>query len=128
MSVIAWRTDDAHHAVPIDLSIYSVQAAIRAAYKLTDRAFVYLRRDDEAPDSKLWIFLFGRSANADVRPFVLELMNELVDQQLRVQLDTEFKDVRTLIVAQAFAEGNLLDPNDERIDYRADPHEAGKRR
>ena len=55
-------------------------------------------------------------------------MNELVDQQLRVQLDAEFRDVRTLIVAQAFAEGNLLDPNDERIDYRTDPREAGKRR
>ena len=128
MSLIAWRTDDAHHAVPIDLSVYSAQAVIRAAYKLTDRAFVYLRRDDDAPDSKLWVFLFGRSATADVKPFVLELMNELVDQQLRVQLDAEFRDVRTLIVAQAFAEGNLLDPNDERIDYRTDPREAGKRR
>jgi His-Xaa-Ser system protein HxsD len=128
VSLIAWSTDKAHHAVPIDLSIYSVPAVIRAAYKLTDRAFVYLQRDDDALETKLWVFLFGRSATTDVGPLILELMNELVDQQLRVQLEAEFKDVRTLIVAQAFAEGNLLDPNDERIDYRADPREAGKRR
>ena len=37
-----------------------------------------------------------------------EFFNELLDQQIRFSLDAEFAPLRTLIVAQAFSEGNLL--------------------
>lgn len=98
-----------------------------AAYKMTDRVFVYLQRD--ADDStRLWVYFFSRLARADAKPHALEFFNELTDQQLRVQLEQQFHDVRTLIVAQAFAEGNLLAPDDEHLDYRTDPHDAGKHR
>lgn len=128
MSLIAWKTDDAHYAVPVDLTIHSLPAVIRAAYKLSDRVFAFLQRDEVTPDKRVWVFLFGRSPKTDLSAVVGELTNELIDQQLRVQLEAEFKHVRTLIVAQAFAEGNLLDQSDDRTDYRTDPHEASKRR
>ena len=128
MSLISWQIDVAHQAVPIDLSIYSQQAVIRAAYKLTDRAFILLKREDSSQPGSITAFLMGRTAQADLKPVVLEFMNELIDQQLRVQLESQFGDVRTLIVAQAFAEGNLLSPDDEGADNRADPQEARRRR
>jgi His-Xaa-Ser system protein HxsD len=125
--ISAWSVDRAHVAVPVDLTVYAVPAVLRAAYKLTDRVFVYLQRDTSLPD-RLWAVFFGRERTADVEPFVLEFMNEVADQQLRVQLEAQFHDVRTLIVAQAFAEGNLLTADDDDGDYRTDPAGARERR
>lgn len=127
VSLIAWKTDDAHLAIPIDLTLYTLPAVMRAAYKMTDRVFVFLQRDVDNPQM-LWAYFFSRLRSADAKPLVLEFLNELTDQQLRVQLEQQFHDVRTLIVAQAFAEGNLLTPDDEHLDYRTDPKDASKRR
>ena len=127
MSLIAWKLDDGHLAVPIDLTVCSARAALRAAYKMTDRAFIFLHRDS-TDTNKMWAFFVARVANADVKPMMLEFQNELIDQQLRVQLEAQFHDVRTMIVAQAFAEGNLLASDDEHADYRTDPQGAGVRR
>jgi len=125
--ITAWRLDQAHVAVPVDLSVYSLDAAMRAAYKFTDRCFVLLHRNPTVAQ-QLLIFLAGRSANADLSSAVLELHNELLDQQLRCRLEAQFNDVRTLIVAQAFSEGNLIDPNADDGDYLSDPLGAGKHR
>jgi His-Xaa-Ser system protein HxsD len=127
VSLIGWKLDDGHLAVPIDLSVFSSQAALRAAYKMTDRVFIVLQRDS-TDTRKMWALFVGRMANTDVKPIVLEFQNELIDQQLRVQLEAQFHDVRTMIVAQAFAEGNLLGADDEHADYRTDPKDAGSRR
>lgn len=126
--LIALRSSDATHALAVDLSIFSVRAVLSTAYQFTDRVFVYLARDNECPDSKLWVFLFGKTGNSNITNLVRDFMNELVDQQLRTQLASEFRDVRTLIVAQAFSEGNLLNPGDDDSDYRTDPQRASRPR
>jgi His-Xaa-Ser system protein HxsD len=125
-TVVAWRLDQAHVAVPIDLTLFSIDAVMRAAYKFTDRCIVLLRRDDDP--NILVAFLAGRSTSTDVSTIVLEFNNELLDQQLRCRLEEQFSDVRTLIVAQAFSEGNLIDPDADDGDYRNDPHGAGTHR
>jgi His-Xaa-Ser system protein HxsD len=124
---VAWALNQAHVAVPIDLRLFTLGAVMRAAYRLTDRCFVWLEHSSEDGNA-LVAYVIGRSPTADVGAAVLELQNELVDQQLRVQLEEQFKDVRTLIVAQAFSEGNLIDPNTDEGDYRNDPVNAGKHR
>ena len=125
--LVGWRLDAAHVAVPIDLRLYSREAALRAAYKLTDRCFVLLERDSDAGHTII-AFLAGRSASADLGALALELRNELIDQQLRCTLEQQFNDVRTLIVAQAFSATNLLDPDADEGDFRGDPLGAGSNR
>ena len=123
---MAWKLDQAHIAIPVDLQVYSLDAAMRAAYKLTDRCFVFLERDQSS--GGLMVFLIARSPSADLSPLALEFRNELLDQQLRCRLEEQFRDVRTLIVAQAFSEGNLVDPDADAGDYRDDPLGAGRHR
>src|SRR6266849_940963 len=123
--VIPWRISSAHIAIPVDLTVYTIDAIMKAAYKLTDRCFVLLQRPHV---NQCMVLLVGRSPTADVQPLALEFHNELLDQQLRCRLEEQFKDVRTLIVAQAFSEGNLLDPHADTGDYRTDPLGAGKHR
>jgi len=57
-----------------------------------------------------------------------DFSNELIDQRLRERLEQQFGDVRTLIVAQAFAEGNLLDAASADGDYASDPQGIGRLR
>ena len=64
-------------------------------------------------------------AVSDLDHLLGEFANELVDQQLRVRLETQFADMRTLIVAQAFSEGNLLDSTQIEGDIQADPRGIG---
>ena len=125
--LVAWRLNVAHLALPVDLTIYSLDAVIRAAYKLTDRCFTFLERHPDR-ETEVVVYIVGRSQSSDLSALAFEFRNELVDQQLRCRLEEQFKDVRTLITAQAFSEGNLIDGDADEGEYRSDPLGAGTHR
>jgi His-Xaa-Ser system protein HxsD len=116
-----------HAGLRLDPDIYTVDVALAAGYKFTDRVFVWLQSD---PGSGGYI-VFLRPKNpqdaANLSALAGEFANELLDQALRERLERQFGSVRTLIVAQAFAEGNLLDAVST-SDARTDPEGAGSRR
>jgi His-Xaa-Ser system protein HxsD len=114
-------------ALEIDLSVYSTGAVLRAAYKFTDRCYVFLARSAEDP-SLLVVTLGTKLRQVESRLLAGEFANELIDQQLRENLAKEAGPIRELIVAQAFAEGNLLDPQRDDGDYQDDPLGIGWRR
>jgi His-Xaa-Ser system protein HxsD len=107
--------------IEIDTSIYSREAVVRASYKFSDRCHILLDSHPERA-GHLLVYLDPKTAIADLQTIYGEFANELLDQQLREQLEGQFADVRTLIVAQAFAEGNLLDVDRDEGDYVADLH------
>ena len=111
-------------SLEIDTSIYSKEAILRAVYKFTDRCYVVLRTDTERLCSCKAHFTSKTNAT-DIVALCGEFANELVDQQLRVQLEAQFGAVRSVIVAQAFAEGNLLDRDRDEDNYETDPHGIG---
>jgi hypothetical protein len=82
---------------------------------------------DSDGDSR-WAAYLSVADEAVLDSLVGEFCNELTDQQLRVVLEKEFGELRTLIVAQAFSEGNLLDPDRETADDKADPRGTRIRR
>jgi His-Xaa-Ser system protein HxsD len=120
----AWTLGRRQVALQIDLALYSVDAVMRTAYKFTDRCYLFLSR----AGGSLIAAIVPKRKDADLEDLLGQFSNELIDQRLRESLDQQFGQVRTLIVAQAFAEGNLLDPAQDDGDYHADPHGAGRRR
>lgn len=114
-------------AVEIDLGIYCLDAVLRACYAFTDRCYLLLMRG-EPPRDRLQVFAQAKRPELDVRVLLGEFANELLDQQLRRAVAEETGAVRELIVAQAFAEGNLLDRDRDDGDYDTDPRGAGRRR
>lgn len=123
----AWSLGGQHVALRVDTGLFSAEALLRAAYKFTDRCFVFLQRDEAQPNIA-WAVLTGKPGAGDIRALVGEFANELVDQRLREGLSREFGPIQTLIVAQAFAEGNLVEPDRDDGDYHADPQGTGRRR
>jgi His-Xaa-Ser system protein HxsD len=106
-------------ALEVDPSLYSVNAVLRAAYRFTDRCYVFLARAEDEPP-RIVVTLTAKDGKQAPAAWIGELSNELIDQQLREELGRETQLIRELIVAQAFAEGNLLDQGDE-DGYEQDP-------
>lgn len=123
---IAVRIGDASAALQVDTTIYGLDAILRACYKYTDRCYLFLAREPESADL-VNIFFMGKD-RTDLADVMGEFCNELVDQSLRLALSREFGPIRELIVAQAFSEGNLLDPQRDEGDYAGDPLGIGERR
>lgn len=112
-------------ALVVDLSIYSLPAVLRATYRFSDRCFFFLRKESAGT---VTIHLQNRAAGEPADRWLGDLVNELLDQQLRRLLEQEAGPLRELIAAQAFAEGNLLDADRDEGDYRRDPLGIGRTR
>jgi His-Xaa-Ser system protein HxsD len=113
-------------ALEIDLGVYALEAVLRACYKFTDRCYLLLARSES--QGRLQVFAQTKGPSVSLQAVVGEFANELLDQQLRRAIVEEAGPVRELIVAQAFAEGNLLDQDRDDGDYEADPRGIGRRR
>lgn len=112
-------------ALEVDLSLYSRQAVLRSCYKFTGRCYVFMAHPEEP--GWLAVTFMAKTPESAPRDLVGEFYNELLDQQIREALETEMRPVREMIVAQAFAEGNLLDPLRDEGNYEEDPLGIGLR-
>jgi His-Xaa-Ser system protein HxsD len=111
-------------ALAVDTSVFAVAAVLRATYKVTDRCHVFVERAE--PDAvRVVVTLRPKAPGVCLDLVVGELANELIDQQVREVLAQEAGTVREIIVAQAFAEGNLLDSDRDQGDYLDDPEDIG---
>jgi His-Xaa-Ser system protein HxsD len=88
----------------VDTTLYSSDALFRACYKFTDRGYLFLRR---AGADAVAVAFRKRTPEADLGRMVGEFANELIDQRLRALVAEQTRNVRELIVAQAFAEARF---------------------
>jgi His-Xaa-Ser system protein HxsD len=106
-------------AIEVDLSLYSLQAVFRACYKFTNHCYLFLSHTEDP--SWLAVTLLAKDGKQNSHNLAGELYNEFLDQQIREALSFEMGPIRELIVAQAFAEGNLLDSMRDEGNYQEDP-------
>lgn len=124
--VPAQTMQDGMVGLEVDRAVFSVDAVLRAAYKFTDRFHIFVQTHNTT--SSRWLVVMRPKSGSITIDAAGEFANELIDQRLRERLEQQFGDVRTLIVAQAFAEGNLLEPDREEADYKTDPRGIGRLR
>jgi His-Xaa-Ser system protein HxsD len=124
VSLPAWMSGDRVAALSVSREVYSRKVVLAAAYKLSDRCAILV--DVVEPDR--WVLYLVAQPGGDAKPLLSILISELGDQSLREYLEAEFGPVRTLIVAQAFSEGNLLDPRRDDGDHSLEPRRTGERR
>lgn len=124
LPIPAWTIGETAAAVSVSRAVYSRRALLAAGYKLSDHCVVLV--DEDGADR--WVVYLLARPGANVQPTLTAFIRELGDQALRDRLEEEFGAVRTLIVAQAFSEGNLLDPQRDDADHRLDPRGTERRR
>src|SRR2546422_9628688 len=85
----------------------------------TDRAYLHLRRRKLGHVS---VYITPKEQAGELTALAGEFANELLDYQVRSLVSAESGKIRELIVAQAFAESNLLDePSDDNASSQSDP-------
>lgn len=105
-------------AAEVDLSIYTLEAVFRACYKFTSLCYLFLARTEQP--NWLIVTFQAKISGESLAHLPGDFFNELIDQQIREILEAEVGPIRELIVAQAFAEGNLLDPLRDEGNYEED--------
>jgi His-Xaa-Ser system protein HxsD len=83
----------------VPLELYQKEAILFAAHTFIDRCYV-----DIDPSSEKCINVSFRQKNKDIQldNIALEFCNELLDQQIRLNVEKSYGNIRDLIVKQAF--------------------------
>jgi His-Xaa-Ser system protein HxsD len=97
-----------------------MDALFRVCYAFTDKCYLFLEPKEETP-SVINVRFTRKEADHDLAPLAGEFSNALVDQRVRLEISAETKAVRELIVAQAFAEADLIDRSLSESSYIDDP-------
>lgn len=122
----AWveQTSDDSLAISVSLGIYPLETLFRVCYLFTDRCFLFLSPNEDR--SAVKVQFAKRIPDCGLRAVVGEFGNELVNQRVRMDIANETRSIRELIVAQAFAEADLLDRSIPNSDYHSDPKGIAK--
>jgi len=101
----------------VDLSVYSLEAVLKSAYRFSGRCYLVLRTVDE------------RTVHVDIRPkqpedsadaVMGEFLNDLIDQRLRSRVAAETAVVRDRIMAHALSQSGFIRPDLESADATSD--------
>ena len=110
----------------VDTKIYSLEALFRTCYVFTDRCYLFL---EPSNDPQIIAVRFAsKSSDGALSITTAEFSNELVNQRVRLDIANETRSIRELIVAQAFAEADLLDRSDSEASYTDDPRGINTRK
>ena len=104
----------------VDTSIYSLDALCRVCYAFTDRCYLFLQAQEGMP-LVINVRFTRKGDDCDLASLAGEFSNALIDQRVRLQISAETKAIRELIVAQAFAEADLIDRSLSESTYIDDP-------
>jgi His-Xaa-Ser system protein HxsD len=110
----------------VDTKIYSLEVLFRTCYAFADRCYLFLEPSDDPQNVR--VRFASKSSDGALSTTAAEFSNELVNQRVRLDIANETRSIRELIVAQAFAEADLLDRSDSEASYVDDPRGINTRR
>ena len=85
--------------IKIEMSIYDKVAALKTCYVFQDKCHTSLEPESE---SIVKVTLIPKKESLDLLEIEKQFRDELIDQQIRVENDKLFSDIRKMIVEQAF--------------------------
>lgn len=118
---LSWVQDvlDDSLVIAVNSDLYSREALFRVCYLFTDRCYLFLSQEEGSPVIR--VCFTSKSPETDLSRLAGEFSNELINQKVRLDVAAETKAIRELIVAQAFAEADLLGGGESEADYVNDP-------
>jgi His-Xaa-Ser system protein HxsD len=93
--------------IDVDMTLYPRPVLFRTCYVYTDRCYIFLT---PLADTIVRV-RFRPRPGLPLEAVVGSFCNELIEQEIRFTLASESREIRDLIVAQAFAEADFRDPH-----------------
>lgn len=113
------RINDEELQISVDTQVYPVDTLMRVCYLFTDRCYLFLAPAETGP--AVTVTITRKDGTSDLAAISGDFANELINQKVRADIAAETRSIRELIVAQAFAEADLLDRTDQKAAYNVDP-------
>ena len=104
----------------LDLSAYSLNAIKKAAYRLADRASIYIAEVTPISATVQFLPLDDSECPTGIQQ---EFIRRLTDEDLRERIADQTAPLRNLLIAHAFSQTSLFDPQGDSADFREDPLE-----
>jgi His-Xaa-Ser system protein HxsD len=83
----------------VDKNIHNHEAILSTAYKFTENCHIQIT----SLDSNCYgVYFSSKNPNTDLSSQVNDFCNELIDQQLRYNLDKSNKSIKELVIKKAF--------------------------
>lgn len=101
MKEIVKHIDGGRLLLEADRRIYDVKAIFNAAYKFTDRCHIH---HEPISDDVTGVYIKAKeNINVSLDEIANEFYNELIDQQVRLNVEKEYGNIRNEIVKKAFS-------------------------
>ena len=95
------KTSDGNLVVNVSLAVFEKKAVIASSYKFTDKAYIKI-----IPSSELHLeimFTPIKDKAISLENVVHEFCNEMINQQILLDVEQSYGNIRELIVKQAFS-------------------------
>ena len=93
------RLEDGKLLLKVDKNIYAQESVLAAAYRFTENCYVHI---DSSGENHHCVFFKARYPNVDLASQVSNFCNDLIDQQVRYNLDKSNRSIKELIIKKAF--------------------------
>lgn len=101
MQEIVKKIEDGKLLLEISKEIYDKDAIIVSSYKFTEKAYIYI---SPLSEFKIGVYFKAKEGNEEMlEEIAYKFCNELIDQQVRLNLENKYSNIRNLIVKHAFS-------------------------
>ena len=99
--------------IQFDSGVYRLDSVKRAAHKFLPQLCVLIAKHDAVIEVQI-----QPKECCELPAIVIgDFCNEVLDQELREQIADETREIRNLLLAQAFSKTSLIDPESESAEY-----------
>ena len=100
MKEIITKLEDGKLLLELSKELYEKEAVFTSAHKFTDRCTILIEPID--PNS-LGVYFKSKREDSNLLRIAEEYCNDVLDQQLRLDIERKYGNIRDLIVKQAFS-------------------------
>jgi len=101
MEKIVIKDEDGNIILKINRENYEKAAILATSYKFTDKAYIFINPMSESIVGVS--FKAKEDCKESLSCIVDKFCNELIDEQLRLEVEKEYKDIRNELVKKAFS-------------------------
>lgn len=98
MEFPVYEFDKNKFQVKVGLDIYAKEAIVAACYRFSGKYFIH----QELVERTILVTLESQEDNVVDEVVAKSFCNELIDQQIRFNVNSQFGDIRDMIVTEAF--------------------------
>ena len=107
MEQLTKKLKDGRLLLKVDKKIYDIKTITQTSYKFTDKYYIHIKSISE---DVVGVYFENKESTISLEDIANQFSNELIDQQVRVDTERDYRNVRDAIVKQAFSS---IEPKDK---------------